>query len=718
MLVKRGASEVISLKNLLQHKDNKKALYKSFEIRTSLQTYNSLFRLVALSSYITEVLGYVKYDGDRITGTARTWLFSTLSNTKIVRNSGLPTSRNAYGNGALIVLTIRKKGEQQIFSTKSQAASWKYNTRRFSSYVDSSSANKEHTGYRGSYRNFFFRDPYITFYEKLKSKSGNMTEGADNQTFDSISLAWVDKTIQQFKDRSFKFKPVKKKYIPKKNGKLRPLGIPTPRDKIIQSIFKETIECFFERKFLHTSHGFRPYRSCHTALKEIRKWSGITWLIEGDIKGYFDNIDHQILAELLSKEIKDKNLIDLYWKLVKAGYVEEGKKKLRHSLTGVPQGTIISPFLSNVYLHEFDVFMEELCASYTTSGPIVKKASEYNRIQKKLQKARREKNQSEINRLEKLRMELPSTVRVGCRVYYVRYADDWVIGLCATKKVAEEIKNKVEVFLAKVLKIKLSTEKTLITNLTAGKGHFLGVNIRRHNRKYTKSLIKWVKGKRVRGHNNRVILDAPINALVNKLHERGMTWKDGYPKAKTQWIHLQPYDIIQRFNEILVGILNYYSFVDNRTMLYRIIFILKYSLVYTLCRKWRISPRKLFKKLGNSITWKLENGKTIKFKQEQDMKKTTMNFKISENTYDPLAPTYYQVRTTKSMLFKDCSICGSKDNIEMHHIKHLRGEKLKGFNKLMGKLKRKQLPVCKECHVKIHNGTYAGVSLKSLKDNL
>lgn len=236
--------------------------------------------------------------------------------------------------------------------------------------------------------------------------------------------------MESLKDQSFQFKPVRRELIPKPNGKMRPLGIPSPRDKIIQEVMKSILEVIYEPIFSDSSHGFRPTRGCHSALKEISRWNGATWAIEGDIKGYFDNVDHTILSQMLKERIKDQRFIDLYWKLVKAGYVRNGK--LTHNSLGVPQGGVISPVLSNIYLDKLDKFIEELKLEGTPKEKRTTGVSpEYQRMTRKIKHLNDSYSTNpsletlkEIKVLRALRSKIPSRVGIGYRINYVRYADD------------------------------------------------------------------------------------------------------------------------------------------------------------------------------------------------------------------------------------------------------------------------------------------------------
>lgn len=450
-----------------------------------------------------------------------------------------------------------------------------------------------------SYRQLWEPEFLKTSYLLLKSKPGKMTTGYDAERLDEISNKWVSDTIYKLKNRSFKFKPVRITYIPKANGKMRPLGIPNPKDKIIQQALKRILEAKFEKKFLETSHGYRPKRSTKTAIAEIKKWSGTTWMIEGKISALYEGINHHILAKLIEKEIKDKNLMDLYWKLVKAGYVsEEGIQTINN--LGVTQGGVIYPILSNIYLHEFDKFMHNLCTKYNEPNKRVDKHKpEYD-------KAKKDEN------IEWLKKK-PSIIRnktKGISIKYNRYADDWIVGVSGPREIAIKIKEEIKSFLNKELELVLNDEKTKIKHLTTEKAQYLGFEIGRRPKSYTESIIsrtktgisKICKLTRAKNSTTRIQIYAPISKLVDKLIMHGFATSKDKPCALTKWIYLEPKEIIKRYNAVTRGILNYYDMVENRNLLTHIIWILKFSATLTLARKWRLSPKKIFKKLGKNLT--------------------------------------------------------------------------------------------------------------------
>lgn len=218
-------------------------------------------------------------------------------------------------------------------------------------------ANNHSYQFSRLYRNLYNPRFYLMAYSNINSNSGSMTKGLDDKTLSGISCDRINNIISSLKNHSYKPTPVRREYIPKKNGKKRPLGIPSADDKLVQEIVRRMLEQIYEPVFSKYSHGFRPYRSCHTALIQIQKtFTGVKWFVEGDIKGCFDNIDHHVPIRILRKRIKDEYLLSLIWKFLKAGYVDSNI--FYNTYSGSAQGSIISPIPANIYLNELDMFID------------------------------------------------------------------------------------------------------------------------------------------------------------------------------------------------------------------------------------------------------------------------------------------------------------------------------------------------------------------------
>lgn len=353
-------------------------------------------------------------------------------------------------------------------------------------------------------------------------------------------------------------------------------------------------------------------------------------MIEGDIKSYFDNIDHHLLAEALESKIRDKNLMDLYWKMVRAGYVHENQGNYEPSgITGVPQGGVLSPLLSNIYLHKFDEYMTGLVEQYTPDKRIRGRQPKEFYDTKNLNQAKAIKNKLateaeaeirtrlilELKRIptNRERRSIPSTLPTEStnRLYYARYADDWVIGVRGSKAFAEEIKAKATHFLSSQLKIQVNEDKTCITSMTRGKAHFLGVDIFRRNDKFMnlQSVVANDQlGLQSRKSNNRIVMYAPIDKLTNKLISQNYAHPDKRAKAITKWIHLKPEEIITRYNAVLRGVHNYYYHVENRNMLGQFNQIMLFSAAFTLARKLNLSPAKIFQKYSDKLIVRCTSG--------------------------------------------------------------------------------------------------------------
>jgi group II intron reverse transcriptase/maturase len=723
-----------------------------------LHTYGSIWKLVGQFFAIVPVLLMSGQSiSKKVTG-SRFLLGYKISAPKfskgfIQRNTRLPKSSNGYrlystksksGDGEPIVVQgISSVGEVvQIYEDQDTLAA-----SRNSLLVVSKISGKEFIDklkvdcgiYSGVFKLLTSVEFLMVAYAKIKSKPGNMTQGVDKETLDGVSVDFLNKLSKSLRNETFYFSPVKRVYIAKKSGKFRPLGIPSPRDKIVQESIRLILEYIYEPLFLDSSHGFRPQRSCHSAFQQISTWNGTTWVIEGDIKGYFDSVNHQLLISLLQKKIKDQQFIDLMWKLIRSGYLDIDTKTIRPTSLGVPQGGVVSPVLSNIYLHEFDIFVKGLISKYSSEEELISKVNpvmtefsdkltkldEEYRIAKGKKKKKRILKEIKTLRLE--RNKFPSRIRIANRIRYIRYADDWIIGIIGNKNFVCMIRDFCRDFLKENLKLELSEDKTKITNIHLKKVEFLGVNLFINNTE-SKLVIIEVKGRKVKSRVNRtrIYFHMPTKVLIETLKNKGFIKVVNnrlVPNAITKWIFLDHRSILIRYNTIVNGLYNYYSFVDNCAQFHTLInFFLLHSCAKTIARKYNLVTRaKAFKKFGKELTC------PSSFSKEFKSNKVLLSFNIRSNykkikgallkhkpvRIEPFECLNYRLRT-KINLFDPCSLCGSFDNVVMHHLKHIRktGEKLNSFGQIMSQLNRKQMPLCQSCHRKVHTGQYDGVSLR------
>jgi len=365
------------------------------------------------------------------------------------------------------------------------------------------------------YRNLFNPDFYLLAYNNIYANEGNMTAGIDAETIDGFSTAKADMIIASLRQETYSPKPVRRTYIPKKNGKLRPLGIPSFTDKLVQEVVRMLLQAIYEPVFKDTSHGFRPERSCHTALVQIKTTcKGTTWAIEGDVQGFFDNINHAKLLEILAQKIADGRLLNLIGKFLKAGYLEF--RQVHNSLTGTPQGGIVSPILANIYLHELDVFMDKLCNRLTT-GTKRQKDATYQKYAYARHYARKTGDYEKADALLKLMRNMPTQNLLDpgyIRVKYCRYADDFIVMVIGSKQLAEQIREEIGAFLEN-LSLILSQEKTVITNLNDRNVRFLGYEISKT--KEDTKLTENSQGIKKRAANGTIQLLVPGDVIREKL---------------------------------------------------------------------------------------------------------------------------------------------------------------------------------------------------------
>lgn len=589
---------------------------------------------------------------------------------------------------------------------------------------------------RDLYRLMYREDLYIIAYERLKSKPGNMTEGSDGETLDGFSQEAIQAIIRDMRTEQFRFKPVRQRFIPKPNGKMRKLGIPCVKDKIVQEVIRLILEAIYDSPygayFHETSHGFRPNHSCHTALRTYReRWPAVNWIIEGDIHACFDELDHQVLVQLLRKKIQDERFLNLVWKLLHAGYLDL-HGTIQESWVGSPQGGLVSPILANVYLHELDEFIEDL-RKQEEKGDRKAKNPEYARVTRRLRRLRTQGNTrtGEYRTLVKYRRTIPSVVVNDAdyiRIKYLRYADDWIIGVYGSKALAQQIKERVKEYLHTHLKLRLNEEKTRVTHARSEEAHFLGTLLSLGaggEAKIAHITNVWGRTFTRRCTGWQTVMHAPLPKIIQRLRERGICTAEGKPVAKGAWTHLDEDQIIRLYSSINRGLQNYYRFVDNWAKLTRIQYILQHSLAKTLAQKRKISMRAVFKRYGKDLKVRVagpEGGEErfVSFYLNHDWAKQRDAFQASgKTTIDQIR--MWQRMSTRSKLGKPCCICGKTAEsvqIEMHHVRHIRKlsdkREATGFTRILRKLNRKQIPVCEACHRKIHRGEYDGLKLSQL----
>ena len=578
--------------------------------------------------------------------------------------------------------------------------------------------------YERLYRYLFSEEMFAVAYQRIYAKQGNMTPGTDGKTIDEMSLERIKRLIVSLKDESYQPHPARRVYIPKKNGKKRPLGIPSFEDKLVQEVVRLLLEAIYEGHFEGTSHGFRPHRSCHTALGMIQKsFAGAKWFIEGDIKGFFDNIDHNVLISILRERISDERFLRLIRKFLNAGYVEDWKYNKTYS--GTPQGGIISPILANIYLDKFDKYIKEYAAKFrkgdrrSINPEYWRLNNKKNWLKKKLQKTSDEQMQKsylyEIAQLSKQMLSTPHKDAMDAdfrRMQYVRYADDFLISVIGSKAECETIKADITQFMREQLKLELSDEKTLITH-AQDKAKFLGYEI--FIRK-SDAVKRNKDGVLKRDFNGAVVLTLNSAVIQKKLTEynalegRNIDGKDiWWSKPRRYMTPMKPEDILAQYNVEIRGLYNYFSLAANVSKeCASFAFIMKMSIFYSLGLKLNSSARKVRQKYQKDkdfvIPYNDAKGKQkYRVFYNEGFKKRNAQFDVD---YDKLPQTMYVPYPSLVERLKDgrCELCGKEGKVVMHHVRTL--TKLRGNNeweKLMLKRHRKTLVVCEDCNSMIQN---------------
>ena len=562
------------------------------------------------------------------------------------------------------------------------------------------------------YRQLFNLNLYLLAYSRIYKNDGAMTQGITSETADGMSIKKIENLIEDIRYERFRWTPVRRINIPKKNGKTRPLGIPTWNDKLIQEVIRLILEAYYEPQFSNSSHGFRQERGCHTALTVIdRTWQGTKWFIEGDIRGCFDNIDHKILMSILRETIQDNRFLRLIENLLKAGYCEQWK--YYSTLSGTPQGSIVSPILANIYLDKFDKFIEQILIPEYTLGKHRAENPEYSKLVKLAWYYRKNGQVEKARQLEIKYQKMPSkNVRDPeyRRLNYVRYADDFLLGFIGSFQEAKEIKEKLKTFLAENLQLELSPEKTLITNARNEAASFLGYKI----------LVQYSDDKHTNGKrsiNGIIALRIPARFIEEKCT---LYMRNGKPIHRPELINDDDFTIINIYQSEFRGYVQFYSLAQNIAWLRKLQWIMSSSLMKTLACKHKTSVAKICAKYKKTV--KLPQGlrKCVEITVSVEGKKSLVarfggiqlkrNLKATILDLPTNRKPAFRNELIKRLLASECEICGAKGDVEVHHIHALKDLKAKGrkekpqWMQIISARRRKTLMVCPQCHDAIHAG--------------
>lgn len=574
------------------------------------------------------------------------------------------------------------------------------------------------------YRILFNEELFYVAYQKIASNGGSTTKGSDGRSIDEMSLARIETLIASLKDESYQPHPSRRVHIPKKNGKTRPLGIPAFEDKLVQEVVRMILEAIYEGHFETTSHGFRPKRSCHTALLHIQKtFSGAKWFIEGDIKGFFDNIDHDVLVGILRERISDDRFIRLIRKFLKAGYVEDWT--FHNTYSGMPQGGIVSPILANIYLDKLDKYVKEYIRHFdmgTKRRPGKESNDLANERKRTVRKLKKIKDGTEkaalvarLKAIEQERAAFPSGDEMDGsyrRLKYIRYADDFILGVIGSKEDAQRIKEDIKSFLSASLALELSEEKTLITH-TGKSAKFLGYEItvtrNNHQRRDVQGRLRRTYGKRVRLNVSMATLRDKLleyGAMEIKLRNGKEIWK---PKCRSGLIFNDDLEILDRYNRETVGFCNYYLIANNCVVLHNFRYIMEYSMYKTFAGKYRSTVRKINKKyrLSKLFTVKYEQKGVIKSRTfyKTSFKRRTTAFNGSCDIEPYSIADVSRTNLTDRLKAEKCELCGATGKLIMHHVRNLKDLKGKeSWKRLMSARKRKTIALCPSCHRLRHLG--------------
>jgi group II intron reverse transcriptase/maturase len=575
------------------------------------------------------------------------------------------------------------------------------------------------------YRQLFNPQLYLLAYRRIYANHGAMTPGACGETADGMSQAKIGRVIDAVRHERYRFAPVRRVYIPKKNGKRRPLGLPSWSDKLVGEVIRLLLEAYYEPQFSGRSHGFRPRKGCHTALSEIvHNWTGTTWFIEGDIADCFGSLDHKIMISTLAEKIHDNRFLRLIKQMLAAGYLEDWVWNA--TLSGAPQGGVSSPILSNIYLDRLDKFVETVLIPEYTRGKARKRNPAYQKTDNAIWNTRarhaRRKEETETAEVRELRKHL-RTLPVGDpndptyrRLRYTRYADDHLLGFTGPKAEAEQIKQRLAQFLRDDLKLELSKDKTLITHARTRAARFLGydITVQHADRKISRG-GRINRG--VRATNGKIRLRVPTTVIKAKCAPYTARGKPTHMRHLTG---LSDYNIVSLFGAQYRGIVQYYLLAGDVSKLDRLKGVMLTSMLKTLAAKHRSSVTKMANKHKTTISTPHGPRRCFEAHAERAGRKPLVTrfggiplkrrHTAVLNDRPPAPLTNPRGSQLIHRLRKGrCELCEQRAQVEVHQVRKLAelttpGQPQPAWAELMAKMRRKTLIVCAACHKTIHTG--------------
>ena len=559
------------------------------------------------------------------------------------------------------------------------------------------------------YRQMFNKDLYLLAYGNIYSNQGAMTPGAGGETADGMSEDTSDQITGLMRHERYRFAPARRIYIPKKNGKLRPLGLPPWPDKLVGEVVRLLLEAIYEPCFSGRSHGFRKGRGCHTALRKIQEtWTGTVWFIEGDISDCFGSFSHEILLGILAEKIRDNRFLRLIRNMLKAGYLEDWE--YHDTLSGVPQGGVVSPILSNIYLDKLDKFVEQELIPQYTRGARRKGNPEYDRTAVRLARARQHGDRAAARDLSRRLRALPSKDPVDPgyrRLQYIRYADDHILGFIGPKAEAEQIKARLARFLRETLGLELNAGKTLITHGRSTPARFLGYDI----------IVQHCDTKRTGGRraaNGKIALRVPpdvVKAQCARYRQHGKPWH------RPRLLNLDDYDIVRIYGAEYAGVVNYYLLAQDVWRLHTLHWHALTSMLKTLAARHRSSVTKMAARHQAKVT--TSDGPRTCFEArlrregKRDLvarfggiilrqdRRAVITDPASVPVHPPRRELIHRLRR------RWCELCEHGATVAVHQVAGLSqlgkpGPGQPAWAALMARMRRKTLIVCAPCHDYIH----------------